>query len=83
MTNKLYKGLRVKLWKFAQAGGYSIEKIDNGKIVENLEISLGEPYFYANLEASKLAHILESEFISDSEVIKQSIHGVYIEDEKI
>jgi hypothetical protein len=86
MENKLYEGIRIKVWKLQTsflendkqyAGGYSIIRVDmfGEKLIK--EISGGEPFLYAYRDAEELAILLDAELKLNDEIIRMSIKGIY------
>jgi len=84
--DKLYKGLRIKVWKMncavidepiKFAGGYSIIAIDffSDKLI--MEMSGGQPFESAYEEAERLAVLVDAELTLNGEIIRKSIKGEY------
>jgi hypothetical protein len=81
---KLYKGIRIKVWKIGgsvNAGGYSIIRVDmfGEKFIK--EISGGQPFESAYQEAEELAILVDAELIlregiTDT-IVRKSIIGEY------
>lgn len=76
---KLWKGLRVTVWRLGTAGGYSLARVDN--LSEELikVMSGGQPFASAYQEAEELAVLIDAELILCGEVIRQSLKGNYNE----
>jgi len=84
---KLYKGLRIKVWKLHTcfttdkdkqfAGGYSIIRVDmfSEKLIK--EISGGQPFYSAYQEAEELAVLVDAELILNETIVRKSIKGEY------
>ena len=74
---KLYKGLRIKFWRFEEAGGYSIARVN--MFTETLinELGLGQPYHCAYQSAEDLAILVDAELTLNGDIIRKSITGEY------
>jgi len=80
--NKLYSGLRVKVWKIPCgdnkfAGGYTIENVDMFSSKAMIELSGGQPFETAYKEAELLAVIINAELELNGKIIRKPIEGVY------
>ena len=77
--NKLWKGLRINVWRMGDAGGYSIARVDN--LTEELikVLSGGQPFDYAYQEAEELSVLVDAELVLSGEIIRKSIKGNYYE----
>jgi hypothetical protein len=78
MTKKsLEQGLRVKLWKLGNAGGYEIQKIQCFYARMTLAISNGEPFEHARMESEELSVVLDAEYEIEGEIVRESLTGKY------
>lgn len=78
---ELWKGLRVKLWRLGDAGGYSLIRVDN--LSDDLVkiMSGGQPFTNAYQEAEELAVLIDAEFTLNGEIIRRSTKGEYYDKE--
>lgn len=81
---KLYKGLRIVVWKMAcgdnkYAGGYKVQNIDMYSCKAEVEMSGGQPFESAYKEAEILAVIIDAELVLNNKIIRKSSTGVYDE----
>ena len=66
--------LKIRLKKIGNAGMYElVNKTNNITDSITLKISNGESYYYARLEAEKLAVILNCDLIEDDKIIRETI----------
>jgi len=66
--------VEVRLRKIGNAGMYELVNMTNDisdSIV--LKISNGQPYYYAKLEAEKLAVVVNCDLIEDDKIIRKTI----------
>ena len=66
--------LEVRLRRIGNAGLYDLVNMTNDisdSII--LKISNGQPYYYAKLEAEKLAIVLNCDLIEDDKIIRETI----------
>ena len=82
MEEKLYKGLRVKVWKTScrddrYAGGYKVENVDMFSSKATIELSPGQPFESAYKEAELLAVIINAELELNGKIIRKPIGGEY------
>jgi len=77
MEEKLYKGLRIKVWRFFEAGGYSIIRVN--MFSEDLikELGSGQPYNCAYREAEDLAILVDAELTLNGDLKRKSLTGEY------
>ena len=66
--------IEVRLTKIGGTGMYELVNKTNG-ITDSisLKMSNGEPYYYARLEAEKLAVVLNCDLIEDDKVIRETV----------
>ena len=86
MDEKLYEGLRIKVWKMycrsggenkEYAGGYSIEVIEIFSVKLEMKLGLGQPFDCAYKEAERLAVLVDAELTLDGEIVRKSFRGIY------
>jgi len=75
--DKLYKGLRIKIWKLGTAGGYSIIRVDMWGEALIKEMSGGQPFESAYQEVEELAVLIDAELTLNGIIIRKSIKGEY------
>lgn len=73
----LYKGLRIKLWRLSDAGGYSIIRVSmfSEKLIK--EMSGGEPFECAYQEAEELAILVDAELVLSNSILRKAVTGEY------
>jgi len=65
---------KIKLTKTGGAGMYEIESSDNGITTSLvLKLSNGQPYYYARLEAERLAVALNCNLVENDMIIRETI----------
>jgi len=71
----------VRLRKIGNAGMYDLVSMTNG-ITDSiiLKISNGQPYYYARLEAERLAVVLNCDLIEDDKIIRETIINEFKEE---
>jgi hypothetical protein len=77
MERSLEDGLRVKLWKLGEAGGYEIQKVHCFSPRLTLIVSGGQPYAHARRESEELAIVLDAEYEVEGAVLRESLTGKY------
>ena len=79
---KLYKGLRIKVWSLScgenrRAGGYSIIRVDMFSEQLIKEMNPGSPFESCFQEAEELAVLIDAELILDGEILRRTKTGDY------
>lgn len=73
----LCNGIRVRVWKLGNAGGYKVEKVEFFTSVIILNLGLGQPFECAYNEAERLAVTVDAELMLEDELLRKSRTGEY------
>jgi len=76
---KMYKGLKINVWKLGDAGGYDLEVVEIYTVTMKLELGLGQPYECAFKQAERLAVAIDAELNVNSVTVRKSINAEYKE----
>jgi len=77
--DKMYKGLKINVWKLGDAGGYDLEVVEIYTVTMKLELGLGQPYESAFKHAERLAVAIDAELNVNNVTVRKSISAEYEE----
>ena len=75
--DKLYEGVKIKVWRLGNAGGYSIIRINMWGEALIKELGLGQPFECAYQEAEELAVLIDAELSLNGDIVRKSRKGEY------